>query len=43
VFCLFEKFRVSDEAINQQGLGLGLSVSQMIAKKLKGGIFLKRS
>ncbi|CDW71321.1 multi-sensor hybrid histidine kinase [Stylonychia lemnae] len=41
LFNLFQKFRVSEDNINQQGLGLGLSVSNLICQQLNGNIFLE--
>jgi K+-sensing histidine kinase KdpD len=40
LFELFGEGIVSQDDINQHGVGLGLSVSKMICKLLKGDLFL---
>eukprot|EP00347_Sterkiella_histriomuscorum_P004472 403360335 len=43
LFNLFSSFKISEENINQQGLGLGLSISSLICKQLEGKLFVEYS
>eukprot|EP00347_Sterkiella_histriomuscorum_P016913 403351370 len=40
MFCLFGKIKLSDEQISQKGMGLGLTVSNLICNELGGKMFL---
>ncbi|CDW85046.1 multi-sensor hybrid histidine kinase [Stylonychia lemnae] len=43
VFSLFSLGKISQDQINQQGMGLGLTVSQMICEQYGGKIFIEKT
>ncbi len=42
IFSLFSMKNVSNQQINQNGMGLGLTVARMLCENMKGRIFISR-